>query len=151
MTINPTQKEGPPMFNNYPPGANMGAYFDDYAKSDKFNAQQDAAITDALNADPHNKADNLGIVFDEDDGENVNDHIYPYMIYYNTDSPDFKTKLTNDLLDHNINQKTIDQLWHDSDDHKISDLLEELLPNSQIFVGQNEIDLEINYQDYYAV
>ena len=60
-------------------------------------------------------------------------------------------KLNNDLLDYNISQDQINQLFKDAQTYEISDLLEEVLPDSKIFIGQNTADLNDSYINYYAV
>lgn len=136
------------MFNNYPPGANMDAYFAAQDANDRFEERQDNVLNDVL---PDVKLANLAIVYDPTDGEQLEDRTYPYATYYNTEDNKFHEKLTNDLLDYNISQDQINQLFKDSQTYEISDLLEEILPGSKIFIGQNTVDLDDKYINYYAV
>ena len=136
------------MFNNYPPGADMDAYFAAQDANDRFEEKQDNILNDVL---PNVKLANLAIVYDPNDGEQLDDRTYPYATYYNTQDNQFQEKLTNDLLDYNISQNQINQLFKDAQTYEISDLLEEVLPDSKIFTGQNTADLNDSYINYYAV
>lgn len=136
------------MFNNYPPGANMDAYFAAQDANDRFEEKQDNILNDVL---PNVKLADLAIVYDPTDGKQLNDRTYPYATYYNTQDNQFQEKLTNDLLDYDISQDQINQLFKDAQTYEISDLLEEVLPDSKIFIGQNTADLNDSYINYYAV
>ena len=99
------------MFNNYPPGADMDAYFAAQDANDRFEEKQDNILNDVL---PNVKLANLAIVYDPTDGEQLDDRTYPYATYYNTQDNQFQEKLTNDLLDYNISQDQINQLFKDA-------------------------------------
>lgn len=136
------------MFNNYPPGANMDAYFAAQDANDRFEERQDNVLNEVL---PDVKHANLAIVYDPTDGEQLDDRTYPYATYYNTKDNQFQEKLNNDLLDYDISQDQINQLFKDAQTYEISDLLEEVLPDSKVFIGQNTADLDNAYINYYAV
>lgn len=136
------------MFNNYPPGANMDAYFAAQDANDHFEEKQDKILNNIL---PDVKHANLAIVYDPTNGEQLENQTYPYATYYNTEDNQFQEQLTNDLLDHDISQDQINQLFNDAQTYEISDLLEELLPENKIFIGQDTADLDNAYINYYAV
>lgn len=136
------------MFNNYPQGANMDAYFAAQDANDRFEERQDNILNEVL---PDVKYANLAIVYDPTDGEQLDDRTYPYATYYNTKDNQFQEKLNNDLLDYGISQDQINQLFKDAQTYEISDLLEEVLPDSKIFIGQNTADVDDAYTSYYAI
>lgn len=136
------------MLNNYPPNARMNEYFKEYEQSDQFNDQQDDILNDILK---DNRQANLGIVYDQSDGEDLDDRKYPYLTYYDTNNPTFKQDLTNDLLDYNIPKSRITKLFKEAQTYEISDLLEEMLPDSQILIGSNILDINNTYIDRYTI
>lgn len=136
------------MLNNYPPDARMNEYFNEYQESDRFNSQQDNILNDILK---DNRQANLGIVYDQSDGEDLDDRTYPYLTYYDTNNPTFKQDLTNDLLDYNIPKSRINKLFKEAQTYEISDLLEEILPDSKILIGSNILDINNTYIDRYTI
>ena len=136
------------MLNNYPPDARMNEYFKECQESDRFNSQQDNILNNILK---DNRQANLGIVYDQSDGEDLDDRTYPYLTYYDTNSPTFKQDLTNDLLDYNIPKSKITKLFKEAQTYEISDLLEEILPDSKILIGSNILDINNSYIDRYTI
>ena len=138
------------MYENYPDGANMSAYYHQQDLNDQINAENEDAAEEALNTVDSQATDNLAVIYDETDGVASNGLIMPYPTFYDTNSPDFWKQLDDDLHEENIDEDQIQQLHQDAKNYEISDCLEELLPDAEIMIGQNRIDLDNQYFDRYV-
>ena len=138
------------MYNNYPDGANMSAYYHQQDLNDQINAENEDAAEEALNSVESQATDNLAIIYDETDGVTSNGLIMPYPTFYDTNSPDFWKRLDEDLREENIDEDQIQQLHQDAKTYEVSDCLEKLLPDAEIMIGQNRIDIDNQYFDRYV-
>ena len=138
------------MFDNYPTDANMDAYFKSLDQADQIQNDIDDAANNTLNAINAPKKADLMIIYDPTDGETVHNVTLPFPTYYQTTDPQFWSALNDDLQTAGLSSDQIKQLNQDIHEYELGDCLEALLPNAQIFSGQNRDDLDHQYFDYYT-